>query len=59
MCDGILKNEHKTLISLDISCNEINHFACEYIHELLLESNILKLSLAGNNIGNLGADKLS
>ena len=59
LCNGLLKSSHKTLQSLDISDNEITHKSCKLIHDLLIASNILRLNLRANNIGNKGGEILS
>ena len=56
---GFRQSSHKTLTSLDISYNEINHYANEIIHDLIVESNLLKISLKGNHLGNESAEKIS
>ncbi|CDW80798.1 UNKNOWN [Stylonychia lemnae] len=59
LCQAIQESQYKAIISLDIAENEISYLACEYLHNLLVDSNILRLNLKGNNIGNQGAEKLS
>eukprot|EP00347_Sterkiella_histriomuscorum_P007299 403349489 len=59
LCQAILQSTHKSLISLDIAENEITHTACDSLHKLLLESNLLRINLKGNNLGNPGAEKIS
>ena len=46
-------------MALDLSYNEINHLACDYVYQLLIESKLQKLNLRGNNLGMDGASKIA
>lgn len=59
LCSAILISTHKALLSLDIAENEITHLGCDSLYKLLIESNILKLNLKGNNLGNQGSEMIS
>ncbi len=59
LCAGLVKIEHKTLLSLDISDNEITHTAAQSIHDLLIDSHLLRLDLSHNKIGLSGLEKLN
>lgn len=59
LCAGLIAMQHKTLLSLDISDNEITHTACQALHDLLLDSCLLRLNIAYNKLGLSGAEKLA
>jgi len=59
LCQGLIKSSHKSLLSLDISDNEITNASCKLIHDVLINSNLQKLNLNSNNLANKGGEIIS
>lgn len=54
LCDAIFQN--KTLISINLSNNEITSYGMERLKDALLTTDIRELDLNGNPLGNQGID---
>jgi Ran GTPase-activating protein (RanGAP) involved in mRNA processing and transport len=57
ICKGLKTN--RTLESLSLQSNDINHHGCDVIKDVIPKTKIFYLDISKNNLGNAGAEKIA